>query len=78
MTKGDKDRLFFPSMGEPTLFMFIGSQLQICLGNIHLPSANVLLSSNSRFLGVSVINVPAVVCVCVCRGGGGGGGEVFI
>ena len=83
MSKGDKDRLLFPSMGEPTLFMFRRSTPNICLGNIHLPTENVLLSYSpkSRFFGVSVVNVPVVVCVCVWGGGGGGGGgggEVFI
>ena len=52
--------------GEPTLFMFRQSTPNICLGN--LLSNNFSLSPNSRFLGVSVTNVPSVVCVCV--GGG--------
>ena len=64
---------FFPSMGEPTLFLFRRSTPNICLGNIHLPTVNFPLSSspNTRLFGVSVVNFPVVVCVCVCVGGGG-------
>ena len=77
MSKGDKDRLLFPSMGEPTLFIYFRrSTPNICLGNIHLPTENVLVASpKSRFFGVRVVNVPVVVCV---SGGGGERGGIYL